>query len=888
MAVITPSKTSSYRIGDRAIKTDNSRVVVKDRDEEGDAVYLQPDGSWAYSPAEVIVQQAIWFDPKNINERVYDEYEGGWSLESHPITTDDLLHVCSKYMEHPQFVYDGEGPDGQKLVRIDVPNQYVMGRLMNRITPTYNGDVKLAQRFCIDSPFSVSETMPRICYLDIEACRANEFSNNKGFREQEITLIVCMDSYTGVMHAFGQHSSFVDNTTDTYGMMKDIDSEVQLHHFSTERAMLDAWLTHMDSMNYDIITAWNSHGYDFPQLYFRIESNGLDVSRLSPVGGVRAPSSRNQDGEGIGDYNFYLIKGRERQPYMHTQPWDGINVIDLMWAAEKKHHATTSNNLPSRALDKVTKDEFGDEGGKAEWKPDFFDTEYHLEWDKYVYYCLRDVELMKMLDERWGIIEGFHRLQVQMCVPWSDIFYTSKLFSVMGQRKADFVQRSGPSKAERKNMEDMEKIPGAWVLNPETGIWDWVYLIDFKSLYPTAVMAADIGYENMQWEEPEGDYFEGEYPPEKEDEDAIPVYFRKGEKNTLREIVGELLDARAEYKRLQKEAIAAGDEALAKRYGMDELNTKIIVNSVYGATASKVNGWGNRAVGGSITKFGREALEFARKYAEDEGFTVLYGDTDSMYVKGPEGLTPEQHLETATKLADEITMLLQLEHNSDYIVAELEMILDRMMFADVKKRYAGRKKWTDKHGWYDDDVPFAKRQKIMGYEYRRGNSAPITKELQLKFFDMIFVENKTEEEVCQYYATIVDDARNGRIPAEKFYRRTRLNRALEDYAVLASDKKGVVWFNEHVAGDGKEPPIAVGEYYHYAQVRGGPTTIPEGGYVVFRDPSHIADYELDWDLMTEVSIVGPMSNLFKPLKWDTSVLKEPKRKFYRLEDFLVV
>ena len=38
-----------------------------------------------------------------------------------------------------------------------------------------------------------------------------------------------------------------------------------------------------------------------------------------------------------------------------------------------------------------------------------------------------------------------------------------------------------------------------------------------------------------------------------------------------------------------------------------------------------------------------------------------------------------------TKLADEITMLLQLEHDSEYIVAELEMILDKMMFADVRR-----------------------------------------------------------------------------------------------------------------------------------------------------------------------------------------------------------
>ena len=155
MAVITPAKPVSYQVGNRIIKTDNSRVIVKDRDANGDALYLQEDGSWGYSSAEVFVKQSIWFDPNNLNERLYDEYEGGWSLDSEPITIDDLLRLCEKYMERPTFTKDGEGPDKQPLIRIDVPNQYVMRRLMDRITPTFNGDVKLAQRFCIDQAFDV-------------------------------------------------------------------------------------------------------------------------------------------------------------------------------------------------------------------------------------------------------------------------------------------------------------------------------------------------------------------------------------------------------------------------------------------------------------------------------------------------------------------------------------------------------------------------------------------------------------------------------------------------------------------------------------------------------------------------------------------------------------
>ena len=48
------------------------------------------------------------------------------------------------------------------------------------------------------------------------------------------------------------------------------------------------------------------------------------------------------------------------------------------------------------------------------------------------------------------------------------------------------------------------------------------------------------------------------------------VYFRKDGDNVMRDIVKGLLEARDEYKKLQKQAIEDGDEAAAKRYGMDE------------------------------------------------------------------------------------------------------------------------------------------------------------------------------------------------------------------------------------------------------------------------------------------------------------------------------
>ena len=874
MSIIANAGYTTASRGNRSYTVDNSRVVIKGRDEDGDRTYMNEHGEWVYAPTEIKVQQSIWFDPANINEREWDEFNNSWSLDTMPITIEELEKIARKYIEHPDWKKASVlGPQGQPLIQLKVPNESTMKKLANRITPTYNGDVKLTQRVCIDRFIKLPEKLPRICYLDIEACMDGQMVNAAGFTEQEVTLIICRDSYSDKRHAFGQHPTFGDGCMAIPNL--DDDENFTISLFTNERDMLDAWLSYMASMDYDTITAWNGHAYDLPQLYWRTKSNGLDVNRLSPLGKAKKPSSEK------GDYNYYKLPGRS---YMHTQPWDGINVVDLMHAAEKKYHADTSNNLVSKALDNVTTDAFKDEGGKTKWKPDFSSRDWHLVWDKYVYYCDRDVELMKMLDEKWAIIEGLHRLQIMMGIAWADIFYVSRMFSVVCQRQANFIQKSGPSKAEKNYMDDNPplKIPGAWVLVPKPGIYQWVFCIDFKSLYPSAIMSGWTSYENQSLTPPEDcDYYEGEYPPTYEGDEAHPVYFRKDGDNVMRDIVKGLLEARDEYKKLQKQAIEDGDEAAAKRYGMDEKNTKIQVNSCYGVTASKHNGWGDRGVGASITRFSRECLKYAKEYAEEEGFEIIYGDTDSIYVKGRPGRSKQEHLQDAKALAEQITALLQMEHNTDYIEFEMEALYDQMLFTDVKKRYAGRKVWTDKSGWYADDTPFADCCTIKGFEFRRGNAAPVTKETQQKFFDMVFA-GATETDIKEYCIKVAESIRNGSIDPAKLYQYTALKRSFEDYINLAGGNVGAKWFNDVIASDTIDP-IGVGHGFFFTHAVDGPTPIPKGGWIAFTDPEQIQDYTLDWKQIAEKAIENPLGSLFESVGWDKKLLKE--KQTYVLSDF---
>ncbi len=57
------------------------------------------------------------------------------------------------------------------------------------------------------------------------------------------------------------------------------------------------------------------------------------------------------------------------------------------------------------------------------------------------------------------------------------------------------------------------------------------------------------------------------------------------------------------------------------------------MNSFYGAMASSKSRFHNSEVGGAITAFGREILKKTKEFSEKEGFSVTYGDTDSVLYK---------------------------------------------------------------------------------------------------------------------------------------------------------------------------------------------------------------------------------------------------------------
>ena len=150
---------------------------------------------------------------------------------------------------------------------------------------------------------------------------------------------------------------------------------------------------------------------------------------------------------------------------------------------------------------------------------------------------------------------------------------------------------------------------GGHVLEPITGVHEAVWVFDFKSLYPSLIRTFNI--DPLAYVAQVAD-----------DADLIRVesgarFVR--EPAILPRLLDELFPRREAAKR-------AGDSVASQAI-------KILMNSFYGVLGTPACRFYNPALANAITGQGRHFLLWSKQWFENAGFTVLYGDTDSLFVQ---------------------------------------------------------------------------------------------------------------------------------------------------------------------------------------------------------------------------------------------------------------
>ena len=215
---------------------------------------------------------------------------------------------------------------------------------------------------------------------------------------------------------------------------------------------------------------------------------------------------------------------------------------------------------------------------------------------------------------------------------------------------------------------------------------------------------------------------------------------------------------KAEMKRYDK------NSAQYRLLDIQQQSIKILTNSFYGYTGWSAAKFYKRECAEATTAWGRHFIKRAVEVAEELGFVVIYGDTDSIFAKLPpdvelEGDRKAGILKKAREVSERISEELPLE-------LEIQDFFKSIFFTGKKKRYAAL---TDK-----GEIV------VRGLEVRRGDWCELAKEVQTKVIELILKE-KDPDAAMKYARSVIQDLKEGKISVDKLTIYKTLTRKISGY-----------------------------------------------------------------------------------------------------------
>ena len=317
---------------------------------------------------------------------------------------------------------------------------------------------------------------------------------------------------------------------------------------------------------------------------------------------------------------------------------------------------------------------------------------------------------------------------------------------------------------------------GAIVLKPESGLHENIAVLDFKSMYPSIMIAYNVSPDT--------------YVSPKEPMPSCGVYeapevkhrFRREPDGFYKEVLSYLINVRDEIRSRMKQVSPENVEY--RVLDARQKAVKVITNASYGYAGWTGARWYMKPVAEAAAAWARQTILDAIKMADKAGLKVVYGDTDSIFV----GYEPEK----IEKLSEEIESKFGLEIKPDEVYV-------RIFFTEAKKRYAGI-------------LPNGKLD-IVGLEVMRGDWAAIAKKVQEKVLEIILKE-QSPKKATRFVQQCISELRLKRVPYRDLIIWKTLAKPAEEYAVKASHVEAARMLRE------KGWELSVGDKVGYVVVVG--------------------------------------------------------------------
>ena len=712
----------------------------------------------------------------------------------------------------------------------------------------------------------------RLATIDIEVASENGFPNV--FDCAEELLAITLQNYA-TKHIICFASRPYINTRKDVVYVECRDEIDLIHHF----------LAFWERETPDVITGWNCELYDIPYIAGRIDRilGEKEARRLSPWGNIRRRE--------------LVIKGREQISYEVA----GVSIIDYLDLYKK----FTYKAQESYRLDHIANVELGQkklDHSEFETFKDF----YTKDWQKFIDYNIRDVELVDQLEDKMKLIELCFTMAYDAKINFNDVFFQVRTWDAIIY---NYLKKRNIVIPPKDRSEKSDKFAGAYVKEPIPGKYDWVVSFDLNSLYPHLMMEFNISPETlMEQRHPsvtvdkilnkELDF--SEY----KDYAICPngAMYRKDVRGFLPELMEKMYNDRVVFKKKMLEAKQQYEKTKTKELEREisrcnniQMAKKISLNSAYGAIGNQYFRYYKLANAEAITMSGQVSIRWIERKMNsylnkilktNDVDYVIASDTDSIYLnmgpfvetvyKGREKTTEEivGFLDKVCAMEFEKYIESSYQELADYVNAyDQKMQMKRENIADrgiwtAKKRYI-LNVWDSEGVRYDEP-----KLKIMGLEaVKYSTPAPCRQKIKdaLKI-----VMTKTEDEMISF----IDNFRKAfnELPPEEI----SFPRSINDVNKHKSSStlyckgtpihaRGAILYNHLIKEkklDKKYAKIQNGEKIKFCYLK-LPNPIRENviSYIQEFPKEFGLDKYIDYDLQFSKAFLEPMKVILDAINW---------------------
>ena len=660
----------------------------------------------------------------------------------------------------------------------------------------------------------------------------------------------------------------------------------------------------------DIITGWNTKFFDIPYLInrFRKILGEPETKKLSPWNFI---SERKT-----------IINGREMIAY------GLLGVESLDYIELYKWYAPGGKSQESYRLDAIAQVELGE--GKISYDEyDNLHALYRLNFQKFIEYNIKDVELIIKLEDKLKLLELAVTLAYDTKTNFEDVFAQTRMWDSLTYAYLYEKNIIVPPRI-TKHKDGM--FEGAYVKEVQVGKHDWVASFDLNSLYPHLMMQYNISPETLI--EPE------DYTDEMRDilEQGVDVNKMLAKKVDLTRLKGAtltpngqffstvkqgflpkmmeemytdrkkfknmMLAAKQEYENETDESKKYEIEKRIAKYNNIQLAKKVSLNSAYGALGSQYFRFYDLRMALGVTTAGQLSIrwieaklnEWMNRILKSEKDYVIASDTDSIYLNlGP---LVDSIVKTKTETSKVISIMDRIcEDKIQPFIDKSYQELAEYVCAYAQKMEMKREGlsnvgiWTAKKRYIlnvynNEGVQYKEPQlKVMGLEMVKSSTPSV---IRVKMYDLIkLLVTGTEDDVHKFIEDFKEEFKA--LPPEDISSPRGCNGLAKYYDSVTLYKlgtpihvKGAILYNHYLKEKGltkKYPLIQEGEKLKYSYLK----TPNHFKNTVISFPGRLPkefglDNYIDYDLQFEKSFIEPIKVILDCMGWTTE-------KTSTLEDF---